>query len=65
MTAITIGAIRYNAINQAYEARVDVTRHGTTFRYPCQMTGPADLEPSIVASELTHQAMRMSDSPRS
>ena len=44
------------------EARVDVDRNGTTYRYPCQVAGPIDMDAGHVRAGLTRHAMRMSDS---
>ncbi len=62
MQSIRLGDVRYNARNGAFEARVDVTRGDTVFRYPCQVPGPVDMSPETVNRGLTRQALRMSDS---
>lgn len=61
MTRMTLHAIGYNASRGAFEARVDIHRAGTTFRYPCSVEGPVTLEPETVRQSLLHQAERMSD----
>ncbi len=62
MTQIKLGDVRYNPQCGAFEARVDVLRDGTTYRYPCQTPGPIDMAFDAIASGLTRHAMRMSDS---
>ncbi|QQA42593.1 orotidine 5'-phosphate decarboxylase [Pelagovum pacificum] len=62
MDNVSFGDIRYNAALGAFEARVDISRGGRTFRYPCRMNGPLDLTPDKVRAGLARHAMRMSDS---
>ncbi|PHP27489.1 orotidine 5'-phosphate decarboxylase [Limimaricola cinnabarinus] len=62
MQTIRLGDVRYNAQLGAFEARVDVDRNGTTYRYPCQVAGPIDMDAGHVRASLTRHAMRMSDS---
>ena len=64
MSAITLGTIRFDPNASAYEARVDVNRHGRTFRYPCRVPGTPDMDPDTIALRLAAQALGMSDSPR-
>ena len=61
MTQINLGDIRYNATAGAFEARVDIERSGTTYRYPCQVAGPMTMEPEHVRKGLARHALRMSD----
>lgn len=62
MAQIRLNDVNYNAAKGAFEARVDVIRHGTVFRYPCMMRGPADMAFELVSSGLAQHALRMSDS---
>ncbi|EAR49620.1 orotidine 5'-phosphate decarboxylase [Oceanicola granulosus HTCC2516] len=62
MDNVSFGDIRYNAALGAFEARVDIARNGRTFRYPCRMNGPLDMNASDVRAGLARHAMRMSDS---
>ncbi|SMY09028.1 orotidine 5'-phosphate decarboxylase [Flavimaricola marinus] len=62
MAQVRLNNVRYNAAKGAFEARVDVIRHGTVFRYPCQVPGPANMDYEQVSAELAHSALRMSDS---
>lgn len=62
MTNIKLGDVRYNARMGAFEARVDVLRDSTTYRYPCQIAGPMDMSCDAVAAGLAAHAIRMSDS---
>jgi hypothetical protein len=62
MQSIRLGDVRYNARNGAFEARVDVIRGDTVYRYPCQVPGPVDMSMDTVAMGLTQHALRMSDS---
>lgn len=61
MTQISLGDVRYNATAGAFEARVDIERNGTTYRYPCQVAGPVNMDMDRVRSGLASHAMRMSD----
>ena len=61
MPRIEFGNVRYNAKDGAFEARVDVHRDGTTFRYPVEVKGPMDMDISRVRSHLTQRALQMSD----
>lgn len=61
MTQINLGDVRYNATMGAFEARVDIERNGTTFRYPCQVAGPVTMDMERVRHSLATHAMRMSD----
>lgn len=62
MSGIRLGSVSYNLRLGAFQARVDVERNGTTFRYPCQISGPATMDIEMVRLGLTQQALRMSDS---
>ena len=62
MENVTLGTVRYNPAVGAFEARVDIERGGTTYRYPCQLHGPLTLPEDQVRSGLARNAMRMSDS---
>jgi len=59
---INLGDVRYNAQAGAFEARVDIARGGTTFRYPCSVAGPMTMDMDQVRAGLRRNAMRMSDS---
>lgn len=62
MEDIRFGEIVYNPAAGAFEARVDIQRGGTTFRYPCQVHGPLTMERGQVRHRLAAHAQRMSDS---
>ena len=64
MSDIRFGRISYNAARQTYEARVDVLRGGRTFRYPCEVPGPLDMDEGVIRHALASQAQAMSDTPR-
>jgi hypothetical protein len=53
----------YNPTNYAFEGRIDITRGGQPFRYPCAVKGPENMLISDVHSRMYDQAMRMSDTP--
>jgi len=59
---ISLGDVRYNATAGAFEARVDIARGATTFRYPCSVAGPVTMDMAQVHEGLKRRAMRMSDS---
>ncbi|MEJ6396278.1 orotidine 5'-phosphate decarboxylase [Yoonia sp. 208BN28-4] len=61
MTNIQLGDVRYNAQSGAFEARVDIQRGSTTFRYPCHVTGPVNMDMAAVRAGLKQRALRMSD----
>lgn len=61
MGMIRLGDVRYNAQTGAFEARVDVERGGKTFRYPCQVPGPIDMDTRWVMAGLTRHALNQSD----
>ena len=65
MGMIRLGDVRYNAQAGAFEARVDVERDGKTYRYPCQVPGPLDMDAGWVSQNLTKHALRQSDSGQS
>lgn len=58
---INLGDVRYNAQSGAFEARVDIARGGTTFRYPCSFAGPMTMDMGQVRAGLRRSALRMSD----
>ena len=62
MGMIRLGDVRYNAQVGEFEARVDVERGGKTFRYPCRVPGPFDMNASWVTVALTRHALNQSDS---
>ncbi len=62
MSQITVHNISYNAGTQAFEARVDVRKGQSTFRYPCQVAADMMTPLRDVQSQLRQQALRMSDS---
>lgn len=55
---------QYNFETGSFEARVDVTREGRTFRYPVRVTAPHDADPRWVSQALIGRALGLSDSPR-
>ena len=59
-----INNLRYNERLRAFEASVDIVRDGRTYRYPCEVFGPASLSPSFVVASLHNRARRMSDTTR-
>lgn len=61
MNDIRLHNLHYNASAGAFEARVDINRGSTTFRYPCHVTGPMNMDMDQVCTKLTMQALRMSD----
>jgi hypothetical protein len=62
MTTARIRSIRYDAARHVHEARVDLTRGGLTFRYPCELPGPEQIDAALLHEALLAQAMAMSDS---
>lgn len=64
MQSVELHDIQYDPSRGAFEARVDVTRDDSTFRYPCRLRAPADLAQDKVRLGLIAQALRMSDTPR-
>jgi len=54
--------VSYDTLRCAFSGRVDVDRAGRTFRYPCEITAPADADPAWVHRALTARALAMSDS---
>jgi len=60
-SGVTLGAIRYNVQKGMFEARVDVRRGDRTFRYPCQISAPIDVDSGWIASKLAQQALSQSD----
>ena len=58
---VTFGKVHYNDRDERFEARVDIHRRGKTFRYPCTLRGPVDMDGDQVRLGLARQAMRMSD----
>lgn len=59
-----INNLRYNGRTNAFEASVDITRNGKTFRYPCEVFGPANMDAAMISAGLRDRAMRMSDTAR-
>lgn len=59
-----INNLRYNGRSGAFEASVDITRNGQTFRYPCEVFGPANMDAAIISASLRDRALRMSDTSR-
>lgn len=55
--------LRYNADKGVYKASVDIERFGRTFRYPCEIAGPHDLDTSVVVKRMHTRALQMSDTP--
>lgn len=55
---------RYNKAAGVFEARVDVTRNGATFRYPVQVAAPFDADPVWLSQALIRRALGLSDTPR-
>lgn len=62
MRDILLHNVYYNQNAGAFEARVDIRRGESTFRYPCQVTGPQTMDIDLVCNQLTQQAINMSDS---
>lgn len=60
--AVDFKSIWYNPARGAYEGRVDIHRNGRSFRYPCSVSGPADMPEGLVRHSMLAQARRMSDS---
>jgi hypothetical protein len=58
---ISLGDVRYNATAGAFEARVDIARGTSTFRYPCSVAGPVTMDMDQVRDSLKRRAVRMSD----
>lgn len=56
-----IKRVSYNPAIGAFEGRVDISRNGRTFRYPCQVAGPMTMDMDQVHAGLARHAMRMSD----
>ena len=59
-----INNLRYNGQNNAFEASVDIFRDGHVYRYPCEVFGPASMDPAMISAGLRDRAMRMSDTTR-
>ncbi|SIT90342.1 hypothetical protein SAMN05421665_3072 [Yoonia rosea] len=59
--ATEIKNIWYNPATSAFEGRIDITRKGKAFRYPCAVEGPIDMSPDEVQARMAAQAKRMSD----
>lgn len=55
--------IWYNPANRAFEGRIDITRGGKSFRYPCSIEGPMNMAPSEVCRRMESKARDMSDTP--
>lgn len=61
--SVEIKNVWYNPANSAFEGRIDITRKGQSFRYPCAVEGPMDMSPSEVRARMEEKALHMSDSP--
>lgn len=59
-----IKSIRYNPSSGAYEGRIDITRGGVAYRYPCAIEGPMDMSHHEVRRRMESQARAMSDTVR-
>ncbi len=59
-----INNLRYNGRSGAFEASVDITRQGKTFRYPCEVFGPANMDAAMISAGMRDRALRMSDTAR-
>ncbi len=64
MTTALIRTIRYNPARHVHEARVDLIRDGRTFRYPCELPGPKNIDAGLLRDALLAQAISMSDTAR-
>ncbi len=64
MQNIRMGEIQYNDLIGAFEARVDVERDHSVYRYPCRLSAPRSLDDDAVRFGLACQALRMSDTVR-
>lgn len=53
--------LRYNAADGVFKASVDIERFGRTFRYPCEISGPQNMERAAVIDRLRQRALQMSD----
>ncbi len=62
MQNLTVENVRYNAAIGAFQARVDIERCGTTYRYPCEVKGPITMGMNKVRRDLARHASKMSDS---
>ena len=61
MSDIRLHNVHYNPKAAAFEARVDINRGNTTYRYPCYIPGPMTMDMQQVCDRLTQQALGMSD----
>jgi hypothetical protein len=57
---LSLGQIHYDARRNTFEARVDIRKNGVTYRYPCRVEGPANMENSRVLLGLARHARRQS-----
>ncbi|WP_417587772.1 orotidine 5'-phosphate decarboxylase [Pararhodobacter oceanensis] len=55
-----IKALKYDAAQGAFEARVDIEHNGRTFRYPCVVRGPQSMDAQMVRDSILFQASKMS-----
>ncbi|MEL6683173.1 MAG: orotidine 5'-phosphate decarboxylase [Pseudomonadota bacterium] len=62
MLNIRVHNLQYNPQAGGFQARVDIKRDDTTYRYPDHFSGPMTMDRDIVCHGLTQQALRMSDS---
>ena len=60
---VVIKDVWYNLTNRAFEGRIDITRGGKFFRYPCSVEGPMNMAPSDVRCRMESKACDMSDTP--
>ncbi len=56
MLNIHLGSVK----SGAFEARVDVVSGGSTYRCPCQVSGPMTMDIKRVRAGLERHAMRLS-----
>ena len=62
MPEINVNDITYNPTVGAFQARVDIRTQNGSFRYPCEVPGPLNMDPEAVRQQLRNHALRMSDS---
>ncbi len=63
MQTIRLAKVEYHPELGAFEGRVDISRDGMTFRYPCRIAGPAHMDLDQVRAEMAFHARAMSDTP--
>ena len=59
---VAVRKVWYNSAQSAFEGRIDISRNGHTFRYPCAVQGPLTLPDQVVRARMKEQAQRMTDS---